>query len=259
MRHLMNTEEAAPIFGDWEETIIWSCLQGVMGDVYVMDEDGKAVSAAAWLGDFCLLGGLADGQLIRDIYEEMAGRGQTYLIMVPQDDSWAEQIEHVLGDHAKGYSRYAIKKERDVFDRKKLEQAVSTLNKEFTLKWIDRELYNACMKESWSKDLTAQYDTYEKFANLGLGVAALHNGEMVAGASSYSSYNGGIEIEIDTKKEYRRRGLAYACGAKLILECLDRGIYPSWDAQNRESVALAEKLGYHFDYEYLVYEVRGHA
>ena len=259
MRHLMNPEEAAPIFGDWEETIIWSCLQGVMGDIYVMDKDGKPVSAAAWLGDFCLLAGHVYGQLIQDVYEEMANRGQTFLIMMPQNDEWAEQIEHALGDSAKRCSRYAIKKERDVFDREKLKQAVGALDDVFTLKLLDRELYDTCRKESWSRDLVAQYDTYEMFERLGLGVAVLYNEELVAGASSYSSYNGGIEIEIDTKKDFRRRGLAYACGAKLILECLDRGIYPSWDAQNRESVALAEKLGYHFDYEYLVYEVRGHA
>lgn len=259
MRHLINTEEAAPIFGDWEETIIWSCLQGVMGDIYVTDKDGKPVSAAAWLGDFCLLGGRADGQLIQDIYEEMAKRGQTYLIMVPQNEAWAAQIEHVLGDKAKGRSRYAIKKERDIFDRVKLTQVVDALDDAFTLKEIERELYKRCLQESWSKDLTAQYPTYEMYEKLGLGVAALYNGEIVAGASSYSSYNGGIEIEIDTKKEFRRRGLAYACGAKLILECLNRGIYPSWDAHNLESVALAEKLGYHFDYEYLAYEVCRHA
>ena len=48
--------------------------------------------------------------------------------------------------------------------------------------------------------------------------------------------------------------MAYICGAKLILECLDRGWYPSWDAQNLWSVALAQKLGYRFDHEYVVYE-----
>ena len=37
---------------------------------------------------------------------------------------------------------------------------------------------------------------------------------------------------------------APACGAALVLTCLARGLYPSWDAANRESVALAEKLGY---------------
>ena len=79
---------------------------------------------------------------------------------------------------------------------------------------------------------------------------------MVSGASSYSRYKNGIEIEIDTKAEFRQKGLAYACGAKLILECLSRNLYPSWDAQNKISVALAEKLGYHYDHEYTAYEVK---
>ena len=50
-------------------------------------------------------------------------------------------------------------------------------------------------------------------------------------ASSYTVYRGGIEIEIDTHPDHRRRGLARACGAALMLECLKRGLY-SWDAQN---------------------------
>lgn len=94
------------------------------------------------------------------------------------------------------------------------------------------------------------------YQQLGLGVVICKDGIPVAGASSYSSYQGGIEIEIDTKEEYRRKGLAYCSAAKLILECLDRDLYPSWDAQNPWSVALAEKLGYHFSHEYIAFEVR---
>lgn len=66
---------------------------------------------------------------------------------------------------------------------------------------------------------------------------------MVAGASSYSTYDKGMEIEIDTREDHRRKGLAYVCGAKLILEGLEKVLYPSWDAQNKWSVALAQKLG----------------
>ena len=83
----------------------------------------------------------------------------------------------------------------------------------------------------------------------------LHNGNLVSGASSYTVYREGIEIEIGTKQDYRRQGLAAVCGARLILECMKRGLYPSWDAQNKWSVALAEKLGYHFDRAYPAYEV----
>ena len=80
-------------------------------------------------------------------------------------------------------------------------------------------------------------------------------GVPVSGASSYSGYPGGIEIEIDTRADFRRKGLARICGAKLILECLERGLYPSWDAHNPGSAALAKKLGYRFDRAYAAYEM----
>lgn len=104
----------------------------------------------------------------------------------------------------------------------------------------------------------AQYEDYDTYRKYGLGVVILKDGEPVSGASSYSGYRGGIEIEIDTKEEHRRKGLAHICGARLILECLDRGLYPSWDAQNPKSAALAEKLGYHQDRAYTAYEIWGY-
>jgi len=69
-------------------------------------------------------------------------------------------------------------------------------------------------------------------------------------------YNDGIEIQIDTREDHRRKGLAAACGAALILECLKRGIYPGWDAANMESVRLAEKLGYRLKGPYYTWAVK---
>lgn len=103
----------------------------------------------------------------------------------------------------------------------------------------------------------SSFVTYELYGQLGLGTVILKDNEIVSGASSYTRYEDGIEIEIDTKEEYRRQGFATICGAKLILECLKRNLYPSWDAQNRWSVALAEKLGYHYSHSYTAYEVYG--
>ena len=75
-------------------------------------------------------------------------------------------------------------------------------------------------------------------------MAALSGGELVGGASSYTCYSGGYELQVETREDMRRRGVALACCARLILTCLDRGLYPSWDAANLESVALARRLGY---------------
>ncbi len=41
--------------------------------------------------------------------------------------------------------------------------------------------------------------------------------------------------------------------SRLILLCLEKGLYPSWDAANLNSLGLARKLGYNYDSEYIIY------
>ncbi|MDO5541024.1 MAG: GNAT family N-acetyltransferase [Eubacteriales bacterium] len=242
------------IFGDWKETIIWSCLQGVMGYVYA-DDKYNPTSAMAILGDFCFFAGTPDRELIAFKPEWCT---QEFIIAVPQNHQWAEEIEKYYGSKAKKVTRYAMKKEQNIFDRRKLESIVKKLPSEYIVRLIDKPIFDYCKKEEWCRDLVSQFSDYSFYQKSGLGVVITKNGIPVSGASSYSAYPGGIEIEIDTKMEYRRKGLASICGAKLILECLDRGLYPSWDAQNVWSAALAEKLGYHLDYEYDAYEICGY-
>lgn len=241
----------ADIFGVWKESIIWSCLQGVMGDIYADDRHNPA-SAMAILGDFCFFAGVPSRELIAFKPEWYR---QDFIIAVPQNRQWAEEIERYYGGKAKKVVRYAMKKERDIFDRNKLEDMVKMLPPEYKVRLIDKEIFDYCKKGDWCKDLVSQFSDYSSYQKIGLGVVIMKERIPVSGASSYSAYHDGIEIEIDTKMEYRRKGLASICGAKLILECLERGLYPSWDAQNLWSLALAEKLGYHFDYEYDAYEI----
>ena len=176
--------------------------------------------------------------------------------MVPQNEKWSIVIEQVYKEEAIIEPRYAIKKEKGIFDVKKLKKIVEECNKDYEIKLIDEKLYGVTLKNEWSKDFCYQFKNYLDFKERGLGVVALYNGELVSGASSYAAYKGGIEIEIQTRVDFRRRGLASVCGAKLILECIKRNLYPSWDAQNKSSVALAEKLGYNFDKEYVSYVIK---
>lgn len=246
-----NSKKIEALFQDWQETMIWSCQQGVMGQLYA-NSVCEPTAVMALLGDFCFPAGEPDEELVR-----YRPSGKEFLILVPQTEGWAELIEKAFGGQAKKVTRYAIKKEPDAFDRDRLRRAVESLPEGYELRLMDRELFYRCGEISWCRDFVSQYDTYERYREYGLGVVILKDGEPVSGASSYSGYAGGIEIEIDTKEEFRRKGLAFAAGAALILECLDRGWYPSWDAQNLWSVALAEKLGYHFDRAYTAYEVYG--
>ena len=245
-------KEAAILFEGWQEGIIWSCLQGIMGEICV-EEGENPESAAAHLGDFCFLAGEPDRELVEDIYRKW---GQKFLIAVPQNEGWGRLIEEVCGNGAEQITRHAIKKEPDVFDLEKLRNAAASLPEGFTLQILDKEIYSLCQREEWSRDLVSQYPDYESYSRLGTGVAVMAGRELAAGASSYATFQDGIEVEVDTKRKYRRQGLAYACSAKLILECLEKNIYPCWDAHNRSSAALAEKLGYHYDREYSAYILR---
>ena len=142
-----------------------------------------------------------------------------------------------------------------IFDREKLMKMSRILPAGYEIRMIDERIYHMAGKEEWSSDLCSQFPTFADYRERGIGTAVLFDGTLAAGASSYTVYQGGIEIEIDTKEEHRRRGLARACAARLILECLDRGLYPAWDAHNKASLALALKLGYHFDKEYEAFEI----
>lgn len=255
--HRLDTAQGADekikkIFADWDETLILSCLQGVMGQVYA---DSAKNCAMAILGDFAFFAGVPSEELVKFKPEDCR---QDFMIMVPQSGEWAKLIEKCYEDKAGKVTRYAIKKEKDNFNVSKLEKAVDSLPEGYELKMIGRDEYEMCRNTSWANDLVSQYEDYTVYKELGLGATILKDGELVSGASSYSTYKEGIEIEIDTRKDQRRKGLAYACSAKLILECLKKGLYPSWDAQNKWSVALAQKLGYHFSHEYTAYEITGY-
>lgn len=256
---LENTDMAAELFAGWEETIIWSCLQKIMGEIYVDDPECPK-SAMAILGDFCFFAGVENRELV--LYKPDSAsahrRKAHFIIMIPQSTAWHPLIEQCYEGRVKKVVRYAMKKEPEVFQQERLQAIVQSLPSEYRMRMMDEEAYEMCRTQEWSKDLVSQYKAYEMYHKLGLGVVIMKQDELAAGASSYSTYGQGIEIEIDTKEEFRRRGLATVCGAKLILECLNRKLYPSWDAQNLWSVALAEKLGYHFDHEYPAYEIWGY-
>ena len=252
---LEDTSKAAALFEGWDETIIWSCLEQVMGHVFVDDSD-KPKSAMAMLGDFCFFAGEPNRAFV-EFKPQCCKQG--FMIMVPQTRAWGGLIELVYPKKLTKKTRYAIKKEPAVFDTKKLQRAIEDAPCNVTLRMIDKELFDFVKGNSWTRDWTSQYDSFEQYEALGaLGVVLMKDGKVVSGASAYSVYKKGIEIEIDTKEEYRQNGYAYLCASKLILECLKRSKYPSWDAANLHSVALAEKLGYHFDHEYTVYEIVGY-
>ena len=242
---LEDTSKVEALFEGWEETLIYSCLQKVMGRIFVTDTENP-VSAMAFVGCFAFPAGEPDRELI-------INKPDGFVIMVPQDEQWSELIEDCFPD-ARKVTRYAIRKDT-VFDKKKLAETVSKLPEGYELKKIDSDIYDLCVQDPVTADFVSAFGSKEKYLELGRGMVILKDGKFVSGASSYTRYKEGIEIEVDTVVPERRKGLASIVCSALILNCLDEGLYPSWDAHDMNSVQLARKFGYEFDHEYTAYEV----
>ncbi len=242
---LEDTSKVKELFAGWNETLIFSCLQKIMGKVYVSDTE-QPKSAFAFVGCFGFYAGIPDKEIVMD-------RPDGFVIMTPQNNEWAKLIEECY-PLAKKVTRYAIKKDT-IFDRTMLQNEIKKLPAGYELKKIDADIYDRCLENPATEDFVSAFESKEKYLQMGRGMVILKNGIIVAGASSYTRYREGIEIEVDTIEPERRKHLATIACSALILNCLEEGLYPSWDAQNMNSVHLAEKLGYEFDHEYAAYEV----
>lgn len=246
MVHEINDmEKVEPLFAGWNETLIYSCLQKIMGKVYV-DVLEYPKSAFAYVGCF----GFYAGEPNRELVEN---KPKGFVIMIPQNEGWADLIEECY-PAAKRVVRYAIKKNTS-FNKKILTENIDKLPDGYELRKIDADIYEQCLSNPVTADFVSTFNNKEHFLSMGRGMVILKKGKIVSGASSYTRYQEGIEIEVDTVFEERRKHLATVVCSALILNCLEEGLYPSWDAQNMNSVHLAEKLGYEYDHEYVAYEV----
>ncbi len=142
----------------------------------------------------------------------------SYLYAIPDDEGWVPLIEEVYKDRYVVSERYATVKDAHAFDREQLKDYMKQLPSEYTIKPFDKGLYHEAMANDWSMDFVSNFISAEDFfLKRGIGFGILYEGNLVCGASSYTVYNGGIEIEIGTKKEHRRKGLAIACASALSL------------------------------------------
>lgn len=242
---LEDTTKVSHLFDGWDETLIYSCLQKVMGEVYVTDLEHPQ-SAYAYVGCFAFYAGIPDRELVLH-------KPEGFVIMTPQDEAWGNLIEECFPDCTKRV-RYATRKDTR-FDKAYLKSLVAQLPAGYELKPIDGELYDLCLKTRYAEDFVSCFADKDHFLQLGRGMVILKDGKIASGSSSYTRYNEGIEIEFDTAAEERCKGLGTIASAALILQCLEEGLYPSWDAQNSISLHVSEKLGYEFSHEYVAYEV----
>lgn len=244
-----------PVFCHTTDSSVLTVSQGHMGEAWV-DDVQQPRCGQIILGDFCFFDGDAQLPQARELVKNLPENSRfSQWTFVPADEAWLRLIKEVWGTAAKPITRYATKKKKTAFDVRTLIRLGNEFQNGYTICRIDGIIYDMIVKEPWSWDAVMQFEGKEDFLQRGLGFAALYKNQLAAVASSYSIYDKGLEITIATQEQHRRKGLAKACASALILDCLEKGWYPSWDARTRISLALAEKLGYCFDRAYPAYDI----
>ncbi|MEN6370100.1 MAG: GNAT family N-acetyltransferase [Thermotogota bacterium] len=162
--------------------------------------------------------------------------------VTPETGEWRAFLERTFGRRIRAIPFVTLSSAS--LDVAVLERHTRSVAEGYELRRLDAALAErllADMKKDW---LLESYRSLDDFLRRGAGYVATHEGRVVGSATSAVTSARAIDIDIETAAAHRRKGLATAVGAALVLECLVRGLEPLWLASNEVSCCLAEKLGY---------------
>ena len=222
------------------EPLLQAGMDGIMGESWE-NEQGAVVATGFFT---YLLGEPTPGHELDLILREACPFG-----IVPKSDAWRSYLQKI---GAGSYTRFKMTPPEQP-DMQRLAALASSLPAGITLRPIDRSLHSRGLVTDADLNIGHAFQRFDDFLERGFGFAALDGDKTAALVSSYLVYNGEAEVDISTNPDYRRKGLATALCALFLLACAERHLAPSWDAQNPESVGLAEKLGFTLDHSYEIF------
>ncbi len=221
--------------------ILEGVLEGLMGEAYALGDVVPAVGHISF-ADVLYVGGDAGCPQATDLMLRLPFFKALFLA---PDSPWPQLAQEIWKDHLIEIERYTFP--RTTFDIERLSNLAMRIPEGFCITPIDETLAQRIMDSQGDpilEDHIRQFGSAQSFMQLGFGFCVLRHDQIVALVSTYAVSHGGVEIQITTHPDYRRKGLATALGATFVLHCLERGLDPHWDAANAPSCRLAEKLGY---------------
>jgi GNAT superfamily N-acetyltransferase len=221
-------------------------IEGGMGRVFADSQEEPHVALAVL--DFHFLAGDPCHDGARQLFT-LLQPGDVVLAPTP---AWQHLVAATYPGELAAYRREAF--EVATFDGDTLRRLSRALPSGFVLRRVRLEEV-AQFAADLDPALVYNFRSHEEFITRGVGLGILHQGTFVSGASSAAVGGGKLEIEIQTHRQFRRRGLARAVGAALILYCLEHELEPCWDAANEPSSALARQLGFHSRGTYEAYRL----
>ncbi len=105
--------------------------------------------------------------------------------------------------------------------------------------------------------IVEDWDSAQNFLEHRVGFCLTVDSRIASVCYSVTSGNGIVPIQIDTREEYCRKGLAFITFAAFIEHCLECGLRPRWecDVSNVASASLARMLGFALHSELTVFRM----
>lgn len=227
--------------------LLGAALEGTHGDVFVDDAHEPRVARIV-IGDFHCVAGDPEAA---DAPEALRAVPARDYLAAPE--SWHDLVMRTL-PAAQPYERFAFRAPEQ-WDRAHLASLRKSLVLGFTLRRVDESTVDEF--ERLNKTFVGNFASHADFLQRGIGfsVTGDRTHEIVAGCSSYTISSRCLEFEVETRRDYKRRGFALVTGARMIEHCLDSGLVPYWDAAHEGSALLAERLGFVGRHPYTAYRL----
>lgn len=217
-----------------------------MGRVW-MDAPMKPNGAVMTCGDFLICAGTPGASARHLLRVAMQSERREWVARCPEQ--WMDALRDIAQVDVEKRIAFAHHVQpRDT----QLRTILASQCEKLTFMPIAGEWIDFCRQKAWARDFVSCFADDADYEQNGLGLLAMHGGEVVAGASSYVSYPNGIEVQVQTRDDCCGRGYATKVAAALVLLAHERGLCATWDAANPASARIARNLGYQCLGEYEV-------
>lgn len=228
-------------------TFAYAVVEGIQpGRIYTDHRENPGSCLIRCSSGKYLVAGAADNKAFNSFLSDFLLNKEnhsSYFDLYSSSQDWIVIVYEILGDRAAKLTRklYHWNHEKTVSPS----DWKAALPEGYQLKKMDEALF-----EKYAKEMDPSYldlwGSGENFMAKGFGFCILRDQELASVCNTYYVSEGYAEIDIVTKDEHRRKGLAQIACAAFIHHCLNLGIEPVWDCDNgnRNSKVLAEKLGF---------------
>ena len=225
-------------------------LYGLKSQIGTVYRNSDRTTSFYDIGNFLYLAGELNSRFWEDFVRQY---GLDYKIIISENTNWQDFLHQKV--ELISFTRYSFKDKAN-FQVELLNDLVTHIEEGYNIVPINHRIYNCLSEEEWSQDLQGDFESYQNFAlKGGFGFVILKNNEVIAGISSGLVYHGAVEVEVANIPDKQGNGFAKKLGAAMILEALNREMFPLWDAHNEASKKVAEFLGYELVEPYEAFEL----